>query len=453
MIPRGEFEGLAGPEFRRWLVQMERLGGCSNPVYLMGHTLTWEKSTGEVLNLFASASEPYGRHAVACRNRRESVCPSCAYLHHGDTYQLVVAGLAGGKGVPVDVAAHPRVFVTLTAPSFGAVHRVAAGDPAERCHPRRGVGACPHGVSEACYARHAVSDSVVGVPLCPACYDYAGAILWNAMLGRLWDRFVVQVRRELAKSQHIRINELPGHVRVSFAKVVEYQHRGSLHVHAVVRCDGPGGPADPPPGWATARLLGEAVSTAGAWASVRVPDPADLDRERSLSFGAQLDVQEISSGGALDGLTDQAVAAYIAKYVTKGEPPGLVLAHRLSWPGEIASAEGLSDHARRLMATAWRLGGVPQYAGLRLRLWAHQLGLRGAVASKSRLHSTTYKELRAVRSNFHRRVQFDPQTTETRRAWRYVGRGHSPGQAALALGIAEGVQDARAARRSASRRD
>ena len=39
-----------------------------------------------------------------------------------DTYQLIRAGLAGGKGVPDSVAVHPCVFATFTAPSFGPVH-------------------------------------------------------------------------------------------------------------------------------------------------------------------------------------------------------------------------------------------------------------------------------------------------------------------------------------------
>ncbi len=116
MIAGGEFAALVGPQFRAWLRQMERLGGCASPVYLVGHTVTRDRATGELLHVFTSASQPYGRYAVGCRNRRESVCLPCAYLHHGDTYQLVAAGLAGGKGVPESVAGHPRVFATLTAP-------------------------------------------------------------------------------------------------------------------------------------------------------------------------------------------------------------------------------------------------------------------------------------------------------------------------------------------------
>ena len=59
---------------------------------------------------------------TACGNRRESRCPSCAATYRADAYQLVRAGLDGGKGVPDSIAGHPRLFVTFTAPGFGPVH-------------------------------------------------------------------------------------------------------------------------------------------------------------------------------------------------------------------------------------------------------------------------------------------------------------------------------------------
>ncbi len=48
------------------------------------------------------------------------VCPACAESYRTDTYQLVKAGLVGGKRVPETVAEHPCFFVTLTAPAFGS---------------------------------------------------------------------------------------------------------------------------------------------------------------------------------------------------------------------------------------------------------------------------------------------------------------------------------------------
>ena len=64
-----------------------------------------------------------------CGDRRASVCPSCAETYRADTYQLIRAGLAGGKGIPATIDQHPCVFATFTAPSFGLVHsrRVQSG--------------------------------------------------------------------------------------------------------------------------------------------------------------------------------------------------------------------------------------------------------------------------------------------------------------------------------------
>jgi len=47
------------------------------------------------------------------------VCPACSTIYKYDAYQVVVSGLRGGKSVPQSVAAALRLFVTLTAPSFG----------------------------------------------------------------------------------------------------------------------------------------------------------------------------------------------------------------------------------------------------------------------------------------------------------------------------------------------
>jgi len=292
---------------------------------------------------------------------------------------------------------------------------------------------------------------LVGVPLCaePDCYDYAGAVLWNASLGRLWNRFVERVRRELAKRAGIPARDLAAHARVSFAKVAEYQRRGSVHLHAVVRCDGPDGSGDQAPCWASAELLGDAVRAAGAWVRVRLAEPGG--GERMLSFGGQLDVQEITPGGSLDGLSDQAVAAYIAKYVTKGDLPGLVLPNRLRSARQIEATPGLSEHARILMRTCFALNWMPQFEDLRLVLWAHQLGFRGHVATKSRMYSTTYGALREARAAFRRPDAFDPQSNETESDWRFDRVGHSPGQAAVVAGIAHGVQAARDARKGRAR--
>ncbi|WP_373287126.1 replication initiator [Wenjunlia tyrosinilytica] len=78
-----------------------------------------------------------------------------------------------------------------------------------------------------------------------------GAALWQAHAGELWHRFALELRRELARRIGLSRTELNGIVRLSYVKVAEYQRRGLIHFHAVIRLDGPDGPGPPPPGWAS----------------------------------------------------------------------------------------------------------------------------------------------------------------------------------------------------------
>src|SRR4029450_3872901 len=105
-----------------------------------------DRQTGEVRQVYDSGREPDGVLLKACGTRRESRCPSCAATYRADAYQLLAAGLKGGKGVPETIDQHPRLFVTFTAPSFGRVHtRKAQGRLVLPCHPHRQGARCPHG--------------------------------------------------------------------------------------------------------------------------------------------------------------------------------------------------------------------------------------------------------------------------------------------------------------------
>ena len=139
---------------------------------------------------------------VACGNRRESACPACSAVYKRDARQLVRAGLAGGKGIPETVAAHPCVFATLTAPSFGPVHaRRMRGKTVLPCRPRRDASkrVCPHGRDISCPVRHADDDPRLGRPMCRDCYDYEAAVLFNLHAGKLWKRFSTYLPRHLAR--------------------------------------------------------------------------------------------------------------------------------------------------------------------------------------------------------------------------------------------------------------
>ncbi|MFH9572329.1 replication initiator [Streptomyces sp. NPDC017230] len=423
------------PGFLRWLQQITATGGCAHPVHLSGSTTTLDGTTGEILHHYDTRNEPGERLLVRCRNRRATICPACSRLHAGDTFHLVRAGLIGGKNVPTAVRNRPRLFVTLTAPSFGPVHREG-----ERCRPRRDGGSCEHGRPLGCHAVHVPSDSLIGQPLCPDCYDHTGHVLWHAHASKLWDRFVIDVRRRLASSAGVVQSRFSQHARLSFARIAEYQKRAAVHVHAVVRLDGPNGPTDEPPAWGTTDRLIRAVQASAQRVTVRTPySPAVGERE--LSWGTQTDARALHADG--EGPDDDAVAAYVAKYVTKGtDETGAGTDHKVTTWDDIDTAP-VSPHVRTLMHTCWRLGALPEYAPLRLRTWTHTLGYRGHILTKSRAYSTTYAALRAERAHHVGHADIPDAITDAH--WRYVGSGHTPGAALIAAGVAEDIAQNRAA--------
>ena len=132
---------------------------------------------------------------VRCKNRRQAVCPSCSDLYAGDTWHLVHAGIGGGDDVPTSVASHPLAFVTLTAPSFGAVHR--ATDCEQPCRHPEASGVCRHGRPTGCASTHDSRDVLVGQALCIDCYHYVDQAVFTWHAPELWSRFTLTLRRTL----------------------------------------------------------------------------------------------------------------------------------------------------------------------------------------------------------------------------------------------------------------
>jgi hypothetical protein len=156
-----------GPDYERWAEQVAATGYCAHPVRLRGLVDHADPATGEVRTVYSTNREPDATLLKACGNRRASVCPSCSATYQADSFQLLAAGLRGGKGVPKGVARHPRLFVTFTAPSFGSVHtRKAQGLFVYPCHPYRQGQTCLHGRRAGCWQRHDEDDPRLGEPRC-----------------------------------------------------------------------------------------------------------------------------------------------------------------------------------------------------------------------------------------------------------------------------------------------
>ncbi|WP_185054073.1 replication initiator [Thermocatellispora tengchongensis] len=476
---------ISDPGYGRWREMVAAIGGCQHPVHLSGASLVVHTGTGEVVGEYTTSEEPGGVLLMACGNRRESVCAPCARIYQADTYQLIKAGLSGGKGLPEEVSGHPRVFVTLTAPSFGAVHtrREVAGRLVA-CRGYRAGRVCAHGRPLGCGLVHEVGDERLGQPLCGECYDYAGAVLWQAHAGVLWQRFMVALRRELASQAGMAQREYATWARVSFAKVAEYQRRGLVHFHAVIRLDGPDGPHEPPPDGFDAGMLMRAVPAAAARVEVMTPD-SEVGRWR-LAWGDQLDVRPILLGADLEGVSEEGVAAYIAKYAIKGSDGTAGVDHRIACrrcngsgralsvsrarcarcrgtglkPGLLLDELPVTDHARAMIRMCWELGAREEFAHLRLRLWAHMLGFRGHFSTKSRRYAVTLGELREARARYRRQQArerdglpaLDEDSTVVVGHWRFAGVGYSLGEAIMAEQIRERVETARAIARKKEQR-
>jgi hypothetical protein len=294
---------LRAPDYRAWRAQVQAIGGCATPIHLSGSSQILDRD-GAVLH------ERAGTVLAPCGNRRAAVCTACSDRYAADAYHLLRAGLAGDhtKNVPDTVTAHPRAFLTLTAPSFGPVHT--------RKLTRRG-----HVIPCRCGDRHHPADPRLTTPVDPEHYDYTGAVLWQAHAGDLWARFTTTLRRALAAALGIGARDFPAHARLSYAKVAEYQRRGLVHFHAVIRLDGPDGPTDLPPPGLTHDALSDAITSAARAATLTTARP---DGTRLvLGWGSQLDLRPVTTTAARHleddqrQITDAALASYIAKYATK----------------------------------------------------------------------------------------------------------------------------------------
>ena len=284
----------------------------------------------------------------------------------------------------------------------------------------------------------------------------------DALAGRLWSRTTIYLYRALAQLAGLPEAELRALVRISFAKVAEYQRRGAVHFHAIIRLDAAttcGCPAcvAPPPAGFTADLLEAAVRRAAATVAVACP-AVDEDQGVTLvaRWGEQLDVRHITEAGDEQELSAEQVAGYIAKYATKAtEALGITLDHRI---GEVELEDlDLPAHVVELVRACLELAVRPGLVGLRLGKWAHMLGFGGHFSTKSRRYSTTLGALRRARAAYAIRRgrgdtlpldawarPEDDQTVIVVASWSYLGSGYqTTGEAWLAASAAARAREER----------
>jgi Replication initiator protein, pSAM2 len=482
------------PDYFGWLDHIQAAAGCTRPIRLVGAMYTIDRAGTDatITGIRHTDTMPDGHIYKACGNRRASLCPGCARTYQADAYQLLRAGLVGGKGIPATVSRHPAVFATLTAPGFGTVHtrhvkrhtctsRRRCDCRPEPCHARRRLPECQHGQPAYCCTRHEPDDRRVGLPLCLDCYDHDHQVVWNLFAGELWRRTKQAAERylaRLARQRGIR-RVLIGYtasgtpktvppVRISHGKAAEFQARGVVHFHALLRLDGvaeldPTAIVAPPAGF-TADDITDAIRHAVQVIDYTTPTHLDQPDGWPIAWGEQVDVRTISLSGTGE-ITDGMVAGYLAKYATKSTE---VTGHRSTRITEqaIGDYDPDGEHTDRLINACWRLGRppikakpddarlparhrptrlkepwtcgdcgtrtrlaicprcwqdrqaeldaqppktAPDHPWIGLRRWAHMLGFGGHFLTKARRYSVTFSLLRDQRIVFRRTEPTNPE--------------------------------------------
>ncbi len=367
---------------------------CAHPIFLRTVTTIERRSTK------ISADDYNGRIARPCGSRIRSYCEACSYLYYGDSLQMVRTGLIGGKGIPETVAEHPKVFLTLTAPSFGRVHASSGV-----CHPalRR---ACRHGRSLRCGIEHRWEDPTVGVPLCHECYDGPGQILFNASISRLWDYTLIGLRRELSRGAGVSVRRGQELVRLEYLRVFELQRRGALHAHAIVRLDSWNNLTEEPT-LSVEDLVG-AIDRVIPHVKLKL---ALAKGNRVLTWGPEVDLQVVEPA-----FVDQ-ISGYVSKYLSKDI--GVDLAAE--------EESGGQSHLAYLASLAGDMAKDPIFLRQVSHRNARSLGFGGHLMSASKRFSLSRSALSAIRRDFAQmareaRGEAPDQAFDEEMTYRYDGR-------------------------------
>jgi hypothetical protein len=193
-------------------------------------------------------------------------------------------------------------------------------------------------------------------------------------------------------------------------KACEFQRRGVVHYHAVIRLDGPRDVGSEPPSHCTAELLGRVTRCAVETVEVSTGG-------QCIRWGKQLEVVRLEQNDI------GRAAGYIAKYATKATEvaaDGLLLP-RLRTARDVVDLQA-PPHAKRLVEAAWLVGGEQGLRGA--RRWAHQFGFGGHTLTKSHGYSVTFAALRGARAAWRSgRPADDSADVITRGRLAYAGRG------------------------------
>lgn len=147
-----------------------------------------------------------------CWNKSPDICPGCSNIHRLHTKLIIWSGInenSEQQEAEVIVSGnYEYYFLTLTAPSFGKVHRVdKSSSTPTPC---------------ACKKQHIATDTCGSTPIDSIHYQYARQVRWNFHSNELWTRTQQKLRRRYKN-------------RIDTAYIREPQKRGTVHYHVIVR--------------------------------------------------------------------------------------------------------------------------------------------------------------------------------------------------------------------------
>lgn len=323
------------------------------------------------------------RVQVRCGSRRVAECHGCARLYAGDVLAVIRSGLFGA-----DARQRPATWVTLTAPgaaTFGQTHsQLKVGDKVRRCP---------------CGEYHNDSDALLGTPVDAAAFDYAAAADFNARAGRLATVTFQKLGRIMSG-------------RPDVARVVEYQVRGLVHIHALVR------------GVVTEDMLRLVVQGGVNPRTGRRIAPAS---HGGWSWGTQCKAQLVTAGhGARLGAYMSKLVGYAAKSAGESLPAHSKHAQTMADVAEAVCCCSSSIHECRSGRTTFegpagkvRYHGKPASATCRRHKSARRgWGYRGHIFATSRSWGVTFTALRARRRAWA--AAATPEATGQVVSWRRI---------------------------------
>lgn len=259
-------------------------------------------------------------HWVRCGSRLRYRCPSCSKIYRGDWSAILRSGVFNDGTLEPENFTNVRFqFLTLTAPSFGATHR---------------------------------DKSLKGVPV--GNYDYDAAVQWNYWMGKLWDHTRLRLRRQMPN--------------MAYAVVREWQARGSLHMHVLIRVP------------LSEYQTNSALERQSQQTEVAVTGPGG--QPFTMRWGTQVQCKTVRPTGRHAENTARTLS-YLAKalsYSAKSFSESLLATGDNVHPRYERHVSRLNDAARRMRCS--RCGWLPGY---KCRAMAHrQFGARASLVSVSR---------------------------------------------------------------------